>query len=304
MIRELKTFIAVNQYGSFAAAGQHIGLTQSAVSAQIRALENALGMTLFDRSSRRAKLNVTGTRILPLAQEILELFSRMAQPEDLHDFRGVARIGAIATVQSGLMPEILTQLQQSAPEVAPVLAPGVSFNLIAMVDAGELDLAITIKPDFSLPKELWCETLHYEPYVLIGPPDIEGEVTDLLRQHRLVRYNRASFGGKLVTRFLRQYQLDPELALELDDIDAIVRMVEKGFGVSLIPQCGLWQSRDPRVRIISLGEMTFYRELVIVMRHANRQKPLNRLLVHCMHQAVGQQTLSLSVPNDSPERNK
>ena len=296
MIRELKTFVAVNQYGSFAAAGQHVGLTQSAVSAQIRALENMLGMTLFDRSSRRAKLNVAGTRVLPLAQEILELFSRMAQPEDIHDFRGVARIGAIATVQSGLMPEILTLLQRQAPRVAPLLAPGVSFNLIAMVDAGDLDLAVIIKPDFSLPKELWCETLHHEPYVLITPSDVHGDdVTNLLCRHRLVRYNRASFGGKLVTRFLRQHQLDPELALELDDIDAIVRMVEKGFGVALIPQCGLWQATNPHVRIVTLGEMTFYRELVIVMRHTNRQTPLNRLLVRCMHQAVGQQTLSSAV---------
>ena len=54
MIRELKTLIAVAQHGTFAAAGQHIGLTQAAVSAQMKRLEAALGVALFERSGRAA----------------------------------------------------------------------------------------------------------------------------------------------------------------------------------------------------------------------------------------------------------
>jgi DNA-binding transcriptional LysR family regulator len=62
MLRELKTFLAVAQHGTFAAAGLHIGLTQSAVSAQIRNLEQALGVRLFDRTGRQAILNPAGQR--------------------------------------------------------------------------------------------------------------------------------------------------------------------------------------------------------------------------------------------------
>lgn len=68
MLRELKTFIAVTRHGTFAAAGMHIGLTQSAVSAQIRQLEQALGVPLFDRTGRQATLNAAGLRALPLAR--------------------------------------------------------------------------------------------------------------------------------------------------------------------------------------------------------------------------------------------
>lgn len=67
MLRELKTFIAVTRYGTFAAAAMHIGLTQSAVSAQIRNLEQALGIRLFDRTGRQALLNAAGQRALPMA---------------------------------------------------------------------------------------------------------------------------------------------------------------------------------------------------------------------------------------------
>ncbi|MGE8334634.1 helix-turn-helix domain-containing protein, partial [Pseudomonas laurylsulfatiphila] len=67
MLRELKTFVAVARHGTFAAAGMHIGLTQSAVSAQIRNLEQALGIRLFDRTGRQALLNAAGQRALPMA---------------------------------------------------------------------------------------------------------------------------------------------------------------------------------------------------------------------------------------------
>jgi hypothetical protein len=65
MLRELKTFLAVARHGTFAAAGLHIGLTQSAVSAQIRYLEQALGVRLFDRTGRQA-IDHPAIRNLPL----------------------------------------------------------------------------------------------------------------------------------------------------------------------------------------------------------------------------------------------
>ena len=65
MLRELKTFITVARLGTFAAAGQQVGLTQSAVSAQMRVLEQHLGVRLFDRSGRAAVLNAAGRHALP-----------------------------------------------------------------------------------------------------------------------------------------------------------------------------------------------------------------------------------------------
>ena len=68
MIRELKTFIAVAQEGSFAAAGGKIGLTQSAVSAQMQRLENELGLALFERAGRSARISKAGRQVLSEAQ--------------------------------------------------------------------------------------------------------------------------------------------------------------------------------------------------------------------------------------------
>jgi len=73
--------------------------------------------------------------------------------------------------------------------------------------------------------------------------------------------------------------LRPAIRLELDEIDAIARMVECGLGVALIPLTGLWRRQQPLpVRVISLGEQTFNRELILVSRLSPAQSPLVALI--------------------------
>ncbi|HBX56785.1 LysR substrate-binding domain-containing protein [Pseudomonas sp. UBA2684] len=279
MLRELKTLVMIARHGTFAAAGQHIGLTQSAVSAQMRVLEHGLGVRLFDRSGRAAVLNAAGRHALPLAEQMLALYAQMALPTSAAEWQGELKIGAIATLQTGLLPETLPRFRAAAPRVELKLVPGVSLNLLSQVDAGELDLALLIKPPFELPKELLQIALAREPFVLIAPLDVEGdEPLRLLAEQPFVRYDRSSFGGRRVSQFLREQRLAVREALELDELEAIVRMVECGLGVSLIPRAGLWLQRPTHVRIIELGELTFCRELVAVLRRAQRQPALECLL--------------------------
>lgn len=284
MLRELKTFVAVTQFGTFSATGQHIGLTQSAVSAQIRSLEEALNTQLFDRSGRTAQLNSAGHRILPMAEEILAIFTQMSQPEQLDEYRGIIKIGAIATAQTELLPKMLGQLRQQAPALEVKLLPGVSFDLLTQVDAGHIDLAIALKPIFTFSKDLHYETLRQEPFVLIAPQYLPNEdPITLLRNNPFIRYDRTSFGGRLVTQFLREHRLEPNQVLEVDEIDAIVKMVENNLGVALVPQAGLWYTHNNKVQILSLGKSTFYRQLIVVTRQINKHEPLHKMIMECLH---------------------
>lgn len=279
MVRELKTFIAVARHGTFAAAGQQVGLTQSAVSAQMRVLEQGLGLQLFDRSGRAAVLNVAGRHALPLAQQMLALYARMAVPDSLAEWRGELKIGAIATLQTGLLPEALPRFRRLAPLIELKLVPGVSLGLLDLLDADELDLALLIKPPFELPKDLLQVPLAREPFVLIAPLDTPGDdPLQLLAEQPFVRYDRRSFGGRLVSGFLREQRIEVRDSLELDELEALVRMVECGLGVSLIPRAGLWLQRPARLRVLPLGELTFHRELVAVLRRSRRQPALEALL--------------------------
>lgn len=286
MLRELNTFVAVARHGTFAAAGQQVGLTQSAVSAQMRVLEQGLGVRLFERSGRAAVLNAAGRHALPLAEQMLGLYAQMALPTSAAEWQGELKVGAIATLQTGLLPEALPCFRAAAPRVELKLVPGVSLNLLSQIDAGELDLALLIKPPFELPKELLQISLAREPFVLITPLSVTADdPLQILAEQPFVRYDRRSFGGRRVNQFLREQRLTVQEALELDELEAIVRMVECGLGVSLIPRAGLWLQRPTQLRVIELGALTFHRELVAVLRRAQRQPALDCLL-ECLREAA------------------
>jgi DNA-binding transcriptional LysR family regulator len=287
VLRELKTFIAVARHGTFSAAGQQVGLTQSAVSAQMRQLERDLGVRLFDRTGRAALLNASGQQALPLAEQILSLYEQMAAPTDVAHWQGELKIGAIATVQTGVLPEALMRFRQEAPQVDIKLIPGVSLHLLGRVDAGEIDLALLIKPPFAVPKELDEIPLAREPFVLITPEPLPGDdPLALLATQPFVRYDRGSFGGRQVSRFLQQQRLTVRETLELDELEAIVRMVECGLGVALIPLAGL-QLAQARVRVLSLGPLTFYRELVAIRRRGLRKQAALSFFLDCVQSARG-----------------
>ncbi len=182
-------------------------------------------------------------------------------------------------MQTGLLPRALPRFREAAPRVELKLVPGVSLNLLSQVEAGELDLALLIKSPFELPKELLEIPLAREAFVLIAPLRLAGDdPLQLLAEQPFVRYDRASFGGRLVSQFLRERRIQVRDVLELDEIEAIARMVECGLGVSLVPKAGLWLQRADQLRVIELGELTFERQLIAVLRRAQRQPALDCLL--------------------------
>ena len=146
MIKEFKTFIAVARDGTFTGAGAQLSLTQSAVSAQIRRLEDYLGVELFDRGARAAVLNVHGREMLPQAEELVAMAERMASAGGAGHVSGSLRIGAIASVQQDLLVRALGLFRAQYPDVRVRIVPGVSLSLLGQVDAGEVDLAVLIRP--------------------------------------------------------------------------------------------------------------------------------------------------------------
>src|SRR5690606_41356039 len=94
----------------------------------------------------------------------------------------------------------------------------------------------------------------------------------------LLLYVGASLGGREAVRFLRDHRLSLGESQKLDEMEAIVRLVENGMGVSRVPRAGLWLQRPTRLRVIELGGLTFHRELVALLRRAQRQPALDCLL--------------------------
>lgn len=291
MIRELKTFVAVTREGTFAAAGHKIGLTQAAVSAQMQRLEAELGFALFDRKGRAARLNAMGQQTLEQAQELIRLYNQLGSRKAGPKAAAPVKIGAIASVQRSLLPAAIWRLRKHSPDCHVRVVPGLSMELLDLVDAGEIDMATIIRPPFSLHSDLRWTTLAHEPFRLLVPRHVEGnDWAELLSSQPFVRYNRASFGGRQVDRFLRAAHLSVNEVCELDELEAIVRLVANGVGIALVPQTAGDRRWPAAVRSIDLGPHTFHRDIGLVHRAIRSLSEPARLLaqqVHKVYDKVG-----------------
>ena len=292
MLSELRTFIAVSRYGTFSGAGARIGLTQSAVSAQMQRLEEELGFALFDRTGRSAVLNDAGRETLALAEEMMTLYARLSERGTVAAESGMLKVGAIASAQVSFLADALARFRDDRPGWRIRVVPGVSLGLLGQVDSGELDLAVIIKPPFALPSELEWRTLVAEPFVLLVPKALarlKGEARpwrELLRNEPFIRYDRTSFGGRLVDRFLRRSRLNVQDVIELDELQGIVQLVARGIGVALIPDTAGLGKWPANVVALELGDATFQREIGLVQRPRHSRQAVADALADCIGAAA------------------
>lgn len=143
----LRTFLKAVDLGSFTRAGDAVGRTQSAVSLQVRRLEEVVGAELFVRGSHRVKLTDAGATLLEYARRILalndEAVSSLSQPK----VAGCVRLGAPHEYAASLLPVILGKFAQSQPGVMLEVTCDLSKNLLAREEKGDFDLVVALHDD-------------------------------------------------------------------------------------------------------------------------------------------------------------
>jgi DNA-binding transcriptional LysR family regulator len=265
MLTELKTFVCVARLGTFAAAGDRLGLTQSAVSGQMKRLEEKLGQPLFARTGRSAVVNAAGLRVLAKAGDLLAMAETLADPLDPVAQSGRMKIGAIASAHATLLRRVLPPFAAAFPNVQVQVFPGTSLDLLDRIDAGELVLAIIIRPSFGIPQAMSWTPLFKERFVLAVPPSwVIGDLHDALSTLPFLRYNRASFGGRQVDRYLQEQGITTHDRVEIDDISTLLALVADGFGITIVPEATAYAEELGRVQIHSLDAPEFMREIGII----------------------------------------
>jgi len=234
--RFLETFIIVAERRSLAGAAQRLNLTPAAVAQRIKALEAEFGVKLLSRSGRVVRPTEAGYRILEKAKRLM-LEARTLKDLATSDvIAGELRIGAINTALIGLLPDILKRLTEQYPRIAVFLRPGVSMDLYSEVQNGTLDASFVIAPRFPIPKALQFTRLREEPLVMIAPANLAGsDPLTLLQSQPFIRYDRSHWGGHLADEVLRRTGIAPIERYELDSLEAIAVMVDRGLGISIVP---------------------------------------------------------------------
>ena len=232
----LETLKIVIDSGSFAEAGRQLNLTPAAVAQRVRAVEVEIGTALVSRFGRTVQPTAAGAaitaRIGSLLGQVRDLKARAAGELVI----GELRLGAIATAVTGLIPQVLKDLTARHPQIEVYVMPGTSGDLYQRVTDGDLEVAVIVQPSFEDPKTLAWRTLREEPLVVIAPAGLPmDDPHALLMQQPFIRYDHNHWGGRLADNYLRQAGIRPRERFELDALDAIAVLVDRGLGVSLVP---------------------------------------------------------------------
>ncbi|MEK0266558.1 LysR family transcriptional regulator [Stenotrophomonas rhizophila] len=232
----LSTFVTVVDRGSMAAAARSLHITPAAVAQQIRTLERELGAPLIARAGRTVSVTEDGARILQRARDLLRQVADLRSVANENDLAGELRLGACPTALAGLLPDILSRMVATFPQINVFIKPGYSADLYRAVEAGDLDAAMVLQAPFALPKTCKWQQLREEPLVVLAPAHLAGrDPHELLREQPLIRYDRHEWGGRLADDYLRQAGIVPRERFELNALNAIAVMVDRRLGVSLVP---------------------------------------------------------------------
>ena len=139
---QLKTFVAIGEFGSFTRAADAVHKTQSAVSMQMRRLEERIGKPIFSRDGRVSKLTEDGERLLGYARRMVRLSDETIAAFDETELSGTVRLGTPDDYADRFLPEILARFARSNPRVEVSVICEPSLTLMEMSRTADLDLAI------------------------------------------------------------------------------------------------------------------------------------------------------------------
>lgn len=148
---------------------------------------------------------------------------------------GELKLGACPTALAGMLPDIFARVVEEFPQINVFIKPGLSADLYQVVDSGELDAAIVLQAPFALSRTCDWQLLREEPLVVLAPSHMAGrDPHEVLASEPLIRYDRNQWGGRQADEYLRAAGIVRQERFELNALNAIAVMVDRGLGESLV----------------------------------------------------------------------
>ncbi len=242
----IEVFVAAAEEGSISAAARRLGVSPSAISQQLTALEAALGATLLDRASRPVQVTPAGAMFRRHAQTILNAASEAKAELAMADLSGLTtlRLGVIEDFDSDVTPRLLSALAKDLKGCRFLLETGASHRLMDQLEARALDIVIAADSADQTPED-WREVhpILSEPFVAVAPPG--AKIEDL----PLILYTARHLMGRQIAAHLARHGLKPAHRFELDSYAAILAMVAGGEGWTILTPLALHQARAFRASV-------------------------------------------------------
>ncbi len=272
-LQQLRALIMVTEAGSVTEAARRLLLTQPAVTRQIRALEEALGGALFDRTTKPITPTPLGRSALDHARRILLMAEelRTAVSSDAGTLRGELRLGVAALWMRQLIPPIALELRRRYPGVQLKLTSGWSGSLTRRVAEGRIDAAVVlIPPKEHVPAGVAAIRFATEPVALISSAKtaLKGTVPpEALRGTGWVLNSEGCGYRAALKRTLEEAGIPFTVVAEVNDLDLQMQLVREGVGEGLLPMRALPRRLSATgLQAFSIAGVTFSLETRLLYR--------------------------------------
>jgi DNA-binding transcriptional LysR family regulator len=301
--RFLESFVMVIDNGSIAETARRLNITAAGVAQRIHSLEADIGARLLVRSGQRVRPTEAGIAILNRARDVLADIRDLKSAALGDQPSGQLRVGATGSSTSGLLPDILRLLTKKYPQIDVYIVSGNGGELYQRMLEGDLDTAIMPQPTFAVPKAYDWRMLREERLIVLTAAATRSrDPHTLLASEPLIMPRRDSWVGRLVEGYLRHAGIQPTYRFEVDTLEAIAVMVDRGLGVALMHDWAPPWPEGLSVRKLPLPDNKFGRRLGLIWNRASVRIRLVRAFLEVALEALATKSGAAGVTTNAKRR--
>lgn len=270
-LNQLETLITISKTMSFRKAGELLNLTQPAVSAQIKSLEDEFKTTLIDRN-QPVTLTDSGQVFLEHAELILQTVEDLKQRlSDLNQTpQGHIHLGTTTSIAIQILPRVLSYFQDQFPLIKTTIHSMTSSQIMASVENGSIDLGITYL--FDKYPSLESSVLYYDTFELVVAPEhplskYSHVPIERLHDLPLIMLSPETAGRRFVDQIFKQLYITPQVVMELSSSEEVKRMVELNLGAAIISKLSISNElRLGTLKMIKVNELEISHPVGVVYK--------------------------------------
>lgn len=288
-INQLETLVAISKTMSFRKAGELLNLTQPAVSAQIKSLEDEFQTVLVDRN-QPVTLTDSGKVFLEHAEQMLKIVEELrGRLTDLNATpQGHIHLGTTTSIAMQILPRVLSYFQNQFPLIKTTIHSMPTAQIMSSVESGLIDIGITYV--FDKNPALETSILYYDSFELTVSPDHplaqKNHISiEALRDIPLIMLSPETAGRRFIDQLFVQFDIEPQVVMELSSSEEVKRMVELNLGAAIISKQSIMDElQNGKLNMVKVNEIEASHPVGVIYRSG---RYLNSALMQFLNDLKG-----------------
>jgi len=288
-MRHIRAFLAVARIGNFTRAASELHVSQSALTVQIKQLEDSLGVSLFDRGKRRVALTDAGRDVLdPLERILVDTESIVSRTRELTSLRrGLVTMAVLPSLAARIVPKAIQKFTKMYPGVVVRIRDIVAEKIIEVVKKEEVDFGISnrLRPDKELKTSLLL-TDRLCAFVSRNHLLAKQETMTLidLAAHQLIVTGRDSGVREILENALRKAKRPLAIAYETNYISTVLGLAKEGLGIAILPEVAADMDRSLQLHSVAIISPVLSRKIEIIEKKDRSLSPSAAQMVKILKQ--------------------